>query len=140
MGAATLLISQSVHLDENIKGILCDAPYTDMLPIFKRQVKKIFKLSDRFLLPGLNLWMRLYLGFSTDDLSLSKHLKSITHPTVILHGLKDFFVPYQQSIDFKAAHPEVQLELFENSEHVTSLRDEPERYQNIIKTFIQDNQ
>lgn len=140
MGAATLLFSQSTLLDASIKGMICDAPYTDMLPIFKRQVKKIFKLSDVFILPGLNFWMKLYLGFSAQDLNLNKHLKKLSHPTLILHGLKDHFVPYQQSIDLKAQHPEIQLELFEHSEHVTSLRDEPKRYQSLIKNFILENQ
>ena len=140
MGAATLLFSQSTVLDSSIKGMICDAPYTDMLPIFKRQVKKIFKLSDAFILPGLNLWMKLYLGFTANDLSLQKHLKQLSHPTLIIHGLKDLFVPYQQSINLKAQFPSIQLELFEHSEHVTSLRDETKRYHNLVKNFILDNQ
>lgn len=139
MGASTSLFSLTSGLDPQVKGLIADSPFIQLEPIFVRQAKQMFNLPAGLLLPGLYLWMKLFLGYSLQDVDFMKHLDAIDRPLLLIHGTADFFVPFTQSEELKKAHPQgIALWLVKDSQHACAYGDQKAAYQTQLKTFIKD--
>ena len=70
-----------------------------------------------------NEWLDVELGYALAEersqFPPERLVKELARPLLILHGMQDTTVPYQESIAFleRAAYPEMELHLFKNGDH-----------------------
>jgi len=137
MGAATALFAMTSHLHKDVKGVIADSGFTQLEPVFKRQIKEMYHLPQQPTLFLLNILMKLSVGFSLKEASIYPNLKHMDRPLLLIHGTNDMFVPYTLSKELYEAHPQhTQLWLVNQSHHACAIRDERSEYVDQIKTFI----
>lgn len=96
MGASTVLMASS-HLPENVRALLADCGYADAWD----EIRYVFRhahLPLGFTLRGIDLWCRCLAGFSLRQYSAPEALAQNTLPIFFIHGQKDSFVPWTNSL------------------------------------------
>lgn len=136
MGASTALYAKSMDTQNRIQGVIADSPFIDLKPIFMRQAKQIWNLPSQPFLATFDGYMHLFNGYGFKQLNLFDQCSTFNEPLLILHGTKDLFVPYTQSIVFKEKTPTVDLVLIENSAHACGIHDEPTFYLNSVDAYL----
>ena len=135
MGAATVLLA-SDKIDPEI-NIIADCPYSSEKAIIKNTMKKL-KLSPTIFWLFTYLACVVYGHARLKDDALNNVSKSKSK-ILIIHGTGDTIVPYEMSERVYLANKDhVQYELFEGVEHALSYLKDPERYGNLIKTFLEN--
>lgn len=97
MGATTVLLSLDYKLPENIVGVIADSGFTSPVDIIKLVAKKSMKINAGFFIPILNVCCLLFGGFSLYKANTLKSVKKTDLPILLIHGLKDNFVPNEMS-------------------------------------------
>ena len=93
MGCATVLMSLSLNLPPNVRGVLADCGFTSPWEIVRHVAKADFHLPAFPLLWLLDLWCRALAGFSLKEADTRKALGNSSLPVLFLHGKEDKFVP-----------------------------------------------
>jgi len=138
MGGSTALFALISGLPKSVKGVIADSAYTRLEPVFKRQLKLIYKLPSFPALNLVSLYMKAFLGFWLGDVDVHKHLDRLTLPLLLIHGKSDHFVPYSQSQELYDAHREkTSLWLVENAAHACPIGVDPEGYAQKVKGFLE---
>lgn len=140
MGAATVLLAAEYDLPENIKGIIADCGYTDPITIIKKVAKQSLHINATPLLPVINLYCRIFGGFSIYGVSTEKALKNTKLPILFIHGTGDMLVPFEMSeINFGCCASQKDILLVEGAGHGMSyLIDTPateEKLSNFLKKY-----
>lgn len=136
MGGSTAYFALAHDLNKDVKAIITDSAYTNLDPILKKQALKIYKSPVLLFMLGLSFWMKIFLGFSIQQINVYSYLKKIELPLLIIHGTNDHFVPFRQSEHLNEKFPQTQLKLFKNSEHACSVGDYEEEYIQTVKDFL----
>lgn len=137
MGASTVLNLAGNDGPDDVKLIIADSGFSDLNRQFKRQLKMIFKLPAFPIIPIGSLWCRLVLGFSFKSGSPIQTAANIQVPTLIIHGLKDMFVPHPMSNELyeRLTCPKA-LVHYPNASHALAYPLNPNDYENQVLTFI----
>lgn len=137
MGASTILNLAGNDCPAQVKAVIADSGFSDLNRQFKRQFKEIFNLPAFPLIPLGSLWCRIILGFSFKTASPINTASQITVPTLIIHGLKDMFVPHPMSDDLYAALTcPKQLVHYPNAPHALTYPLNQDDYENQVLTFL----
>ena len=137
MGASTILNLAGNNCPDQVKLVIADSGFSDLNRQFKRQFKEIFHLPVWPLLPLGSLWCQVILGFSFKTASPIQYAKNIKVPTLIIHGLKDMFVPHPMSDDLYAALTcPKQLVHYDNAPHALTYPLNEEDYEKQVLDFI----
>ncbi len=140
LGASTILNLAGTRCPDQVKVIIADSGFSDLNRQFKRQLKEIFGLPSIPLIPLGSLWCWLILGFSFKTASPIKYASQIKTPTLIIHGLKDMFVPYPMSDDLYAVLScKKQLVQYENAQHALTYPLNKTDYEIQVGSFLQEN-
>ena len=140
LGASTILNLAGNQCPDQVKVIIADSGFSDLNRQFKRQFKEIFHLPYFPLMPLGSLWCRLILGFSFKTASPIRYAAKITVPTLIIHGLKDMFVPHPMSDDlYKTLTCTKKLVHYENAQHALTYPNNKQDYENQVLLFIREN-
>lgn len=140
MGAAT-----AVHLVKGRKDVDFLIPYCSY-ESYKRIV--ISKGKDFTRIPYFDIYWPM-VRFSTyivagktdgKTLDVSKDLKEVSCPTLLLHSKKDNFTDFRNSVDIyrKNRRPNVKLHLFEKGLHARAFATDPKEYTRVVKKFIDE--
>ncbi|MFX1274504.1 MAG: alpha/beta fold hydrolase [Promethearchaeota archaeon] len=108
-----------------IKILFTKEFYTKNPKIIEDFIKKVLiaQISYR----EFNRQMKAILAFKT-----YRRLKTITTPTLVMHGKKDILSPFQNGVNISKLIPGAQLELFENCAHQIF----EEEFEKVIKPLI----
>ncbi len=93
MGASTVLMASGEELPANVKGIIADSPYTSVYDLFAYQMKRMFHLPDKPILPSTSVVTKWRAGYSLQEASTLDQVKKATLPILYIHGEGDTFVP-----------------------------------------------
>jgi uncharacterized protein len=140
LGGSTVLSLAGHDCPEDVKIIISDSGFSDLNQQFKRQFKEIFHLPSFPLIPLGSFWCKINLGFSFKEASPIRNADHIKVPTLIIHGLKDMFVPYPMSNDlYSGLRCKKQLIQYENAAHALTYPLNKEDYETQVLRFIQEN-
>ena len=121
MGCATVLMSLSLNLPPNVRGVLADCGFTSPWEIVRHVAKADFRLPAFPLLWLLDLWCRALAGFSLKEADTRKALGSSSLPVLFLHGKEDKFVPVSMTEEnYRACRGEKDLYLVPGAAHAQS--------------------
>lgn len=138
MGASALLMASGEELPEQVKFIVADSPYTSVYDMFAYQMKRMYNLPAKPILPTLSLVTKLRADYSLTEASTIKQVKKDTLPILYIHGVEDTFVPTHMALklsDQTASDYEVLT--IEGAGHGESYILEKKAYQNKLNQYIE---
>lgn len=141
MGASTTLqAAVSENVPDNINLIIVDSPYDDIYTVFKGELKKRFNLPEFPILDISRIITYIHLGFDYKEIKVSDKVNNIKVPILFMHGLDDDFVlPSQSKKIFDEYRGIKEYVEFENVKHTEFDQINPEKYKDVIRTFITQN-
>lgn len=140
LGGSTVLSLAGHDCPADVKIVISDSGFSNLNQQFKRQFKEIFHLPSFPLIPLGSMWCKIKLGFSFKEASPIQNAAQIKVPTLIIHGLKDMFVPYPMSNDlYQALKCKKQLVQYENAVHALTYPLNQEDYETQVLSFINEN-
>lgn len=96
MGAATVLMSTSQKLPENVLYVLADCGYSGSEKIIKKVMRQMH-LPIGPVYPFVALAARIFGGFTLDEPSPAEAMEKCKIPVIFFHGNADAFVPMEMS-------------------------------------------
>ena len=139
MGATTVLMASDLELPKNVKGIIADCSFTSPHEIVSTISQRIFKSEPKLLIGCIELYCRLFAGFSLKEKSTTSALKNNKRPILFAHGTGDTLVPHNMSQKaYDVCTAPKSLILAKDAEHGLSYLFENERYSNAITNLFKE--
>ena len=136
MGAATVLMSASQNLPENVACIIADSPYSSPRGIIEK-VSKDKHYPVALCRPFLYLGALLFGGFDLNGCSAKNAVKNCHIPILLIHGEADYFVPCKMSLEIASAcASRVEVATFPIAGHGLCYMTDPLRYENVVCNFL----
>ncbi len=98
-GAAAVMNTTGDYLPANVKCAVEDGGFSGIKEIILHQIKEKCGADASLLLPSVDLYVRQFLHFSMNDVSLQRQLKQSVTPTLFVHGTEDETVPASMVFD-----------------------------------------
>lgn len=137
MGAATVLMSASLELPENVACIIADSPYSSPAAIIEK-VCKDEKYPVALCRPFLHLGALLFGGFRLGCCTAREAVRNCKIPVLLIHGEADHFVPCEMSLEIAAeCASRVEVATFPGAGHGLSYMTDPVRYEEVVCHFLQ---
>ena len=136
MGAATVLMSATLDLPENVVGIIADCPFSSPRDVIKK-VCRDQDLPADLLFPFIKLGALFYGHFNLEACSAVQGAKVSKVPILLFHGDDDRFVPCQMSVKVKEANPEnIHFEIIPGAGHGLCYMVGPKQYEDATIRFM----
>ena len=136
MGAHTIL-NAADKIDKDIK-IIADCPYSSPRAILSNTIRSVH-LPVWLFYPLLNLTCHIYGHESLNKASAYLTVKNSDNKILIIHGDKDHVIPYTDSKKLADTYPNnIRYEVFKNADHGISALVDFDRYQRVVKEFLND--
>ena len=136
MGASTVLLAAGLLKEGKVLFGVADAPYDEPEEIIRNSVRGM-GLPVWPTMPLLKAGARLFGGFSFDGIRCSDAVSRSPVPLLVIHGVKDLFVPSWMSVPIRDAAPDiVRREVFPDAGHAHSYMTDPARYEAVVREFI----
>lgn len=137
MGAASVLMTPTTDLPQNVAGLIADCGYTSPDDIFRSTAKNAFHLPPFPFVDLAELFAKVFAHFDFADCSAKQALSESTLPVIFFHGAADDFVPaYMSEENFNACAGEKQLVKIDGAFHATSYYIDFEKYTSALRNFI----
>lgn len=130
MGAATVINAAAEQATPDcVRAVLADCGFSSGWEEMKHQMKRM-KIAAFPVLPTADLLLRIFGGYSLRRHTPLENVERIQVPLLIVHGLKDDYVPTRMGMElYDAAKCDKQLMLVEDAKHGQSYIFAMERYQ-----------
>lgn len=139
MGAATVLMASELVLPSTVRAIIADCPYSSQREIITKVAKEM-GMPARSSAAACALGAMLYGGFRLGEASPEEAVRRARVPILLLHGEDDRFVPCEMSRKiFDACASEKRLETFPGAAHGMSYLSDPERYERVVREFLEEH-
>ncbi len=97
MGSSTVMMGCELGYPDNVRAMICDCGYITAGAICRLTLKRWFHLPPFPIYYTASAFVRLFAGYSLDELSSADCLRENKIPILMAHGRKDGFVPYYMS-------------------------------------------
>ncbi|WP_148411167.1 alpha/beta hydrolase [Murimonas intestini] len=140
MGAATVLMTSSMNLTPNVKGIIADCGYTSPMEEFQYCFKRELGIKGTAVLKLSSIICRLIAGYGYSDFSTLEEVKKTKIPIFIIHGKEDDFVPTVMGRQiYDACVSEKRLWLVDGAAHARSYYVAREEYEEKMLDFMEEH-
>ena len=136
MGAATVLMSTSLELPENVCCIIADSPFSAPSTIIEK-VAADRHLPVALCRPFIYLGAALYGRLNLLEMTAIRAVRNAKIPILLIHGEADRYVPYEMSLEICAAcASRVEVATFPYAGHGLCYMIDPKRYEQIVYDFL----
>lgn len=140
MGATTVLLSSSLNLPQNVKGIIADSGFTSPVDIIKKVGRQNFNIDASAIIPIFDVYCKFFGNFKIRGISAVNAVKNTNIPILYFHGLKDNFVPCEMCCEnYDATKSVKEIHLIEEADHGLGYFFDTQGIENTVKRFITDN-
>ena len=136
MGAASVLQSMDLELNENVRGVIADCGYSDLNTVFRNLVGQLYHLPTMFVdvFEYVNL---LKAGYGFREASSVRSVSVARVPLVYICGDCDRYVPKDMALEiFNACKSEKKLLLVPGAGHAASYMCAKDEYEALVREFI----
>lgn len=137
MGAAAILQSAELELNENVCGIIADCGFSCVDEVFRNLVGKVYHLPAT---PFVNIFELINLitaGYGFRDGDSVRSMQRSKLPLLYICGDSDVYVPADMAMRiFDACRAEKELLLVPGAGHAASYMLAKEKYQELVTGFI----
>lgn len=140
MGATTVLLSSSLDLPQNVKGIVADSGFTSPVDIIKKVARRNFNIDASMIIPVFDIYCRIFGGFGIKNISAVNAVKQTKIPILYFHGLRDNFVPCRMCQEnYEATASVKEIHLIEGADHGLGYFFDTEGIESAVERFIDTN-
>ena len=138
MGAATVMMTAGEVLPDNVKLVIEDCGYTDVMEEMQFMIRKKHKLPAFPIVPMASLLCRVRSGYTFRRASAVEQVRRCKIPMLFLHAECDEVVPYPMIFKlYEAANCEKEMVTFPKAGHCQCAETDPELYWGSIRGFIE---
>ncbi len=139
MGAAAVLLAAGHPLPGEVRGLIADCGFHSMKQQFQNMAADWFHIrSAGILRRRVELFCRLYAGFSLKETDTTEALRKNTRPVLFFHGELDTYVrPEASRQNYELCAAPKELVLIPGARHLCSYYAQPELYKQKISDFFQ---
>lgn len=137
MGGSTVLMTSSLNLPEQVKGIISDCAFTSPKEVFTHVLHSMYHLPAFPMIQISDFINRKKAGYGLDECNAAREVKNARLPILFIHGDGDHFVPYSmcEKIYENCASPKTML-IIKGAAHAESYYKDMEAYETALDTFI----
>lgn len=137
MGAATVLMTSSLNIPPQVKGIVSDCAFTSPKEVFTHVLKSMYKMPAFPIIPLTDLLNRLLAGYGLDECNAAREVVNAKIPILFIHGSADTFVPCSMCEEMyeKCASPKRKL-IIEGAAHAECYYKDTSVYEQALTQFI----
>ncbi|MFW5779846.1 MAG: alpha/beta hydrolase [Bacillota bacterium] len=135
MGAATATMVAAS--DDRVKALVSYCSFSSIYDILKDHIgEKGYPKFIKFFIPAFVVVSLFMFGMRVWHADVTKHMKKITIPTLIIHSYGDKLVPIGHGKKLIKANPMAEYLLFENDEHARSFSAHPVEFTKAVQEFL----
>lgn len=136
MGAASVMMSFTAGLPENVRGMIADCGYSQPAAIIQETVRAM-KLPVKPLYQLIKLGARLFGHFDLEEAAAVESVRKLNIPILFIHGTKDSVVPPSMGEAlYGACQVKKERLLIEDADHANSAMTDYETYEKAVVQFI----
>lgn len=137
MGGATVLMTSSLNLPSQVKGIISDCAFTSPKEVFTHVLKSMMHMPAFPMIQISDFFNRKLAGYALDECNAAREVKNAKVPILFIHGSGDTFVPCHmcETIYENCTAPKQKL-IVEGAAHAESYYKNTKAYENAMNKFI----
>lgn len=138
MGGATVLMTGSLPLPPQVKGVVSDCGFTSPKEVFAHVLHSMYRLPAFPILAISDRMNRKLAGYGLDECNAAREVKKMTLPLLVIHGEKDTFVPCSMAkqIYENCASRRKRLLIVPDAAHAESYYKDTAAYEEALDSFI----
>ena len=136
MGGATVLMTSSLDLPDNVKGIVSDCAFTSPKEVFTHVLNNMYHLPAFPAIHGADFLNKKLAGYGMDECNARREVQKAKVPILFIHGSADTFVPCSMCDEIydNCASPKRKL-IIEGASHAESYYKDMETYEKALTEF-----
>ncbi len=136
MGASTVLMTSSLNLPQNVRGIIADSGFTSAHDIWKHVTENNLHLSYKMVGFLADSMCKKKINMSTKEYSTKDALKNTNVPVLLIHGAHDKFVPVNMTYEnYLATRCQKELLIVPGAGHGRSYLVDRDKYEKTVLDF-----
>lgn len=137
MGGATVLMTSSLDLPIQVKGIISDCAFTSPKEVFTHVLHSMYHLPAFPMIQLSDFINRRKAGYGLDECNASREVQNAKVPILFIHGNADTFVPNSmcEEIYENCTSPKTKL-IIKGAAHAESYYKDTASYEQALDTFI----
>ena len=137
MGAAAMMMSTTLNLPDNVKGVVEDCGYSEPSAIIKKNIIDM-RLPIKPFYSIVKLSARLFGGFNLEETSALKAVSNLKIPLMLIHGDKDHIVPPAMCKElYEHCSSPKKMVTFEHATHANNALSNFDLYEREVTDFLQ---
>lgn len=139
MGGATVLMTSSLDLPDNVKGIVSDCAFTSPKEVFTHVLNNMYHLPAFPAIHGADFLNKKLAGYGMDECNAKREVQNAKVPILFIHGSADTFVPCSMCDEIydNCASPKRKL-IIEGAAHAESYYKDMETYEKALTEFADE--
>lgn len=139
MGGATVLMTSSLELPANVKGIVSDCGFTSPKEVFTHVLNTMYHLPAFPAIQGADLINKKLAGYGMDECNAKYEVQKAKVPILFIHGSADTFVPCSMCNELydHCSSPKRKL-IIEGAAHAESYYKDMEAYEKALTEFAEE--
>ncbi len=137
MGGATVLMTSSLKLPSQVKGIISDCAFTSPKEVFTHVLKHMIHLPAFPMMQISDILNKKLAGYGLDECNAAREVRKAKVPILFIHGSGDTFVPCSmcETIYKNCTSPKQKL-IVEGAAHAESYYKDTVAYEQALDEFI----
>lgn len=137
MGATTVLMSSSLELPKQVKGIISDCAFTSPKEVFTHVLKSTYHMPAFPTIQLSDFINKKLSGYGLDECNAAREVKNAKIPILLIHGTGDTFVPYSMCERiYENISSSKKMLLIEGAAHAECYYKDTAAYENALTEFI----
>lgn len=137
MGGSTVLMTSSMELPLQVKGIISECGFTSPKEVFTHVLHTIYHLPAFPMIQISDYVNRKKAGFGLDECNAAREVHNAKVPILLIHGDGDTFVPCEmcEKIYENCTSPKTRL-IIKDAAHAECYYKDTEAYEQALDTFV----
>lgn len=137
MGGSTVLMTSSMELPLQVKGIISECGFTSPKEVFTHVLHTMYHLPAFPMIQISDYVNRKKAGFGLDECNAAREVRNAKVPILLIHGDGDTFVPCEmcEKIYENCTSPKTRL-IIKDAAHAECYYKDTEAYEQALDTFV----
>lgn len=137
MGGSTVLMTSSMELPLQVKGIISECGFTSPKEVFAHVLHTMYHLPAFPMIQISDYVNRKKAGFGLDECNAAREVRNAKVPILLIHGDGDTFVPCEmcEKIYENCTSPKTRL-IIKDAAHAECYYKDTEAYEQALDTFV----
>lgn len=137
MGGATVLMTSSLNLPKQIKGIISDCAFTSPKEVFSHVLRTMYHLPAYPMMQIADRMSQKKAGYGLDECNSAREVRGAKVPILLIHGDADTFVPCSMCDEIAAnCAPGTRKLIVKGAAHAESYYKDMEAYEQALDEFL----